>query len=245
MNSRGWDEVDFVLVTGDAYVDHHSFGTAIIARVLENHGYKVAILPRPDYKSAEDFRRFGRPRLAFLINSGVVDSMVNNFSVFKHRRKKDEYAPGGEAGGRPDRALIVYANRAKEAYKGVPVIVGGIEASLRRLGHYDYWSDNVRRSILLDSKADLLLYGMGERSIVEVADALDSGLEVKDITWIKGTCCKAKEMPEGDDWIKLPSFEQIKEDKKKYAESFAIQYKNNGAVSAKGLAEQYADTLIM
>jgi len=243
MNSRGWDEVDFVLVTGDAYVDHHSFGTAIIARVLENHGYKVAILPRPDYKSAEDFRRFGRPRLAFLINSGVVDSMVNNFSVFKHRRKKDEYAPGGEAGGRPDRALIVYANRAKEAYKGVPVIVGGIEASLRRLGHYDYWSDNVRRSILLDSKADLLLYGMGERSIVEVADALDSGLEVKDITWIKGTCCKAKEMPEGDDWIKLPSFEQIKEDKKKYAESFAIQYKNNGAVSAKGLAEQYADTL--
>lgn len=243
MNSRGWDEVDFVLVTGDAYVDHHSFGTAIIARVLENHGYKVAILPRPDYKSAEDFRRFGRPRLAFLINSGVVDSMVNNFSVFKHRRKKDEYAPGGEAGGRPDRALIVYANRAKEAYKGVPVIVGGIEASLRRLGHYDYWSDNVRRSVLLDSKADLLLYGMGERSIVELADALDSGLEVKDITWIKGTCCKAKEMPEGDDWIKLPSFEQIKEDKKKYAESFAIQYKNNDAVSAKGLAEQYADTL--
>ncbi|MBQ1228349.1 MAG: YgiQ family radical SAM protein, partial [Firmicutes bacterium] len=160
IKERGWDQVDFVLVTGDAYVDHHSFGTAIIGRLLEKHGYKVAIIPQPDYKSAEDFRRFGRPRLGFLINSGVVDSMVNNYSVFKHRRKVDEYAPGGKAGNRPDRAVVVYANRAREAYKDVPVIIGGIEASLRRLGHYDYWSDKVRRSILLDSKADLLIYGM-------------------------------------------------------------------------------------
>ncbi|MBR5129046.1 MAG: YgiQ family radical SAM protein, partial [Firmicutes bacterium] len=166
MQKRGWDEVDFVLVTGDSYVDHHSFGTAIIGRVLESHGYKVAILARPDYKSVDDFRRFGKPRLGFLVNSGVVDSMVNNYSVFKHKRKKDEYAPGGEGGNRPDRAVIVYANRAKEAYKGIPVIIGGLEASLRRLGHYDYWSDNVRRSVLLDSKADLLIYGMGERAIV-------------------------------------------------------------------------------
>lgn len=242
MNERGWDEVDFVLVTGDAYVDHHSFGTAIIGRVLESKGYKVAVLPRPDYKSADDFKRFGKPRLGFLINSGVVDSMVNNYSVFKHKRKKDEYAPAGKAGGRPDRALIVYANRAREAYKGVPIIIGGIEASLRRLGHYDYWSDTVRRSILLDSKADLLIYGMGEKAVVEIADALDSGIEIKDITWIKGTCYKSINKPE-DDWIILPQFEQIKSDKKSYAGSFAIQYKNNDAISAKGLAEKYTDTV--
>lgn len=243
MNNRGWQQPDFVLVTGDAYVDHHSFGTAIIARVLESHGYKVAILPRPDYKSVHDFRRFGKPRLGFLINSGVVDSMVNNYSVFKNKRKRDEYAPGGIAGGRPDRAVIVYANRAREAYKGVPVIIGGIEASLRRLGHYDYWSDGVRRSILLDSKADLLIYGMGERAIVEVADALDSGIEIGDITWIRGTCCKAKEKPQGEEWIELPAFEEIKERKEAYARSFALQYKNNDSLSAKGLVEQYADTL--
>ena len=242
MNERGWDEVDFVLVTGDAYVDHHSFGTAIIGRVLESRGYKVAVLPRPDYKSADDFKRFGKPRLGFLINSGVVDSMVNNYSVFKHKRKKDEYAPAGKAGGRPDRALIVYANRAREAYKGVPIIIGGIEASLRRLGHYDYWSDTVRRSILLDSKADLLIYGMGEKAVVEIADALDSGIEIKDITWIKGTCYKGINKPE-EDWIILPQFEQIKSDKKSYAGSFAVQYKNNDAISAKGLAEKYTDTV--
>ena len=242
MNERGWDEVDFVLVTGDAYVDHHSFGTAIIGRVLESRGYKVAVLPRPDYKSADDFKRFGKPRLGFLINSGVVDSMVNNYSVFKHKRKKDEYAPAGKAGGRPDRALIVYANRAREAYKGVPIIIGGIEASLRRLGHYDYWSDTVRRSILLDSKADLLIYGMGEKAVVEIADALDSGIEIKDITWIRGICYKGINKPE-DDWIILPQFEQIKSDKKSYAGSFAIQYKNNDAISAKGLAEKYTDTV--
>lgn len=243
INERGWTEVDFVLVTGDAYVDHHSFGTAIIGRVLESRGYKVAVLPRPSYKTAEDFKRFGRPRLGFLINSGVVDSMVNNYSVFKNRRKKDEYAPGGKAGARPDRALIVYANRAREAYKDVPIIIGGIEASLRRLGHYDYWSDSVRRSVLLDSKADLLIYGMGEKAVVEIAEALDSGIDVKDITWIKGTCFKGKERPESEDWIILPDFEQIKSDKKEYARSFALQYKNNDCISAKGLAEKYTDTV--
>ena len=181
MVQRGWDEVDFVLVTGDAYVDHHSFGTAIISRLLERYGYKVAILAQPDYHSAEDFRMFGKPRLGFLINSGVVDSMVNNYSVFKRKRKIDEYAPGGRAGRRPDRAVVVYANRAREAYKDVPVIIGGLEASLRRLGHYDYWSNKVRRSILLDSKADLLIYGMGERAIVEIAEALEAGLDIRDI----------------------------------------------------------------
>ena len=187
VEDRGWSQVDFVLVTGDAYVDHHSFGTAIIGRLLESRGYKVAILAQPDYKSAEDFKRFGRPRLGFLINGGVVDSMVNNYSVFKRKRRIDEYAPGGVSGRRPDRAVIVYSNRAREAYKDVPVIIGGIEASLRRLGHYDYWSDKVRRSILLDAKADLLIYGMGERAMVEIAEALDAGIDVKDITCIAGT----------------------------------------------------------
>ncbi|MBR1990204.1 MAG: YgiQ family radical SAM protein, partial [Firmicutes bacterium] len=246
VKERGWNEVDFVLVTGDAYVDHHSFGTAIIGRLLEKHGYKVAILPQPDYKSAEDFRRFGRPRLGFLINSGVVDSMVNNYSVFKHRRKVDEYAPGGKAGNRPDRAVVVYSNRAREAYKNVPVIIGGLEASLRRLGHYDYWSDKVRRSILLDAKADLLIYGMGERAIVEIADALDSGLDIKDITWIRGTCHKAKDVSsfEGDkEAVFLPSFDAVSSDKKEYARSFALQYANNDSISAKTLIEKYTDTV--
>ena len=248
MRERGWQQADFVLVTGDAYVDHHSFGTAIIGRLLERYGYKVAVLPQPNYKSAEDFQRFGKPRLGFLINSGVVDSMVNNYSVFKHRRKTDEYAPGGKAGNRPDRALIVYANRAREAYKDVPVIIGGIEASLRRLGHYDYWSDKVRRSILLDSKADLLIYGMGERAIVEIAEALDSGIAARDITWVRGTCYRAKDLSiaesTGKESLKvLPSFDEISTDKKAYARSFATQFKNNDSISAVTLAEKYTDTV--
>ena len=248
MRERGWQQADFVLVTGDAYVDHHSFGTAIIGRLLERYGYKVAVLPQPDYKSAEDFQRFGKPRLGFLINSGVVDSMVNNYSVFKHRRKTDEYAPGGKAGSRPDRALIVYANRAREAYKDVPVIIGGIEASLRRLGHYDYWSDKVRRSILLDSKADLLIYGMGERAIVEIAEALDSGIAARDITWVRGTCYRAKDLSIAESTGKgslkvLPSFDEISSDKKAYARSFAVQFKNNDSISAVTLAEKYTDTV--
>ena len=243
VNSRGWDGVDFVIVTGDAYVDHHSFGTAIIGRLLERYGYRVAVLPQPDYKSADDFRRFGRPRLGFLINSGVVDSMVNNYSVFKHRRRVDEYSPGGKAGLRPDRALTVYANRAREAYKGVPVIIGGLEASLRRMGHYDYWSDKVRRSVLLDSKADLLIYGMGEKTVVEIAEALDSGLDVSQITWIRGTCYRTN--GEGlenlimEDCIRLPSFEEINESKKAYAHSFRLQHDNMDAVTAKTLIEEY------
>ena len=248
MRERGWQQADFVLVTGDAYVDHHSFGTAIIGRLLERYGYKVAVLPQPDYKSAEDFQRFGKPRLGFLINSGVVDSMVNNYSVYKHRRKTDEYAPGGKAGSRPDRALIVYANRAREAYKDVPVIIGGIEASLRRLGHYDYWSDKVRRSILLDSKADLLIYGMGERAIVEIAEALDSGIAARDITWVRGTCYRAKDLSIAESTGKgslkvLPSFDEISSDKKAYARSFAVQFKNNDSISAVTLAEKYTDTV--
>ena len=248
MKERGWQQADFVLVTADAYVDHHSFGTAIIGRLLERYGYKVAVLPQPDYKSAEDFQRFGKPRLGFLINGGVVDSMVNNYSVFKHKRKTDEYSPAGKAGKRPDRAVIVYANRAREAYKDVPIIIGGIEASLRRLGHYDYWSDKVRRSVLLDSKADLLIYGMGERAILEIAEALDSGIDARDITWVRGTCYRAKDLSIAEtagesNFILLPSFEEISRDKTAYAKSFAIQFKNNDSLSAVTLAEKYTDTV--
>lgn len=239
MKERGWEQADFVLVTGDAYVDHPSFGTAIISRVLERFGYKVAILAQPGWTSAKDFTRFGKPRLGFLINSGNVDSMVNHFSVFKHRRRTDHYSPGGRAGLRPDRAVIVYSNRAREAYKDVPVIIGGLEASLRRLGHYDYWDDKVRRSILLDAKADILIYGMGERAIVEIAEALDSGIAAKDIGWIRGTCVKGRLAEADGETIVLPSFEKIKESKRQYGDSFALQYRNNDAISGKRLMEPY------
>ena len=243
MNERGWDQVDFVLVTGDAYVDHPSFGTAIISRQLERFGYKVAILSQPDWKSAEDFKRFGRPRLGFLVNSGNVDSMVAHFSVFKHRRKTDFYSPGGQAGKRPDRAVIVYSNRIREAYKDVPIIIGGLEASLRRLGHYDYWSDKVKRSILLDSQADLISYGMGEKSIVEIADALNSGIAVKDITFIAGTVYKTKDIDGIYDSIELPSYDSMKANSKEYANSFAIQYQNTDFCNGKRLIEPYPNNI--
>jgi uncharacterized radical SAM protein YgiQ len=239
MRKLGWEQPDFVLVTGDAYVDHPSFGAAIIGRLLERYGYKVAILAQPDWKSADDFRRFGRPRLGFLITSGNVDSMVNHFSVTRHRRKTDKYAPGGEAGKRPDRAVIVYSNRAREAFKDVPIILGGLEASLRRLAHYDYWEDGLRRSILLDSKADLLVYGMAERAILEIAEAMAAGISVKDITWIRGTCHVSKSIPEGVEYVKLPDFDALQESKDDYCKSFAIQYKNNDSITAVALAEGY------
>ncbi len=235
MRERGWDQADFVLVTGDAYVDHHSFGTAIIGRLLERYGYRVGILAQPDYRSPEAFRTFGKPRLGFLINGGVCDSMVSNYSVFRNRRKKDVYSPGGKPGNRPDRAVIVYANRAREAYGDVPIIIGGIEASLRRFSHYDYWDDAIRRSVLMDSRADLLIYGMGERAVLNIAEALDSGINVKDITWIRGTCYRTGECPE--DAVILPPYEQVREDPRVYAESFATQYRENDHVRGRKLAE--------
>ncbi|MDD4583921.1 MAG: YgiQ family radical SAM protein [Eubacteriales bacterium] len=240
IEAQGWEQPDFVLITGDAYVDHPSFGHAIISRVLESRGYRVAILAQPDWQSAKDFRRFGKPRLAYLITSGNVDSMVNHYSVFKRRRKKDSYSPGGKTGYRPDRAVIVYSNRAREAYKGVPVIIGGLEASLRRLTHYDYWEDKLRRSILLDSKADLLLYGMGERGIVAVAEALDSGIKMEHITWIKGTAFSTNIRPEPSDYVEiLPSYEEILRSKRQYGESFRIQYQNQDWINGKTLVESY------
>ncbi len=249
MKDRRWEQPDFVLVTGDAYVDHPSFGHAIISRVLESHGYKVAILAQPDYKSADDFRKFGKPRLGFLINSGNVDSMVSHYSVFKRRRREDRYSPGGTTGRRPDRAVIVYSSRAREAYKDVPVIIGGLEASLRRFGHYDYWDDKVRRSILLDSKADLLIYGMGEKPVVELAEALEAGIDIHDIHWIRGTVYKSigkasQELTEqSPGMIFLPPFAEITSSLNTYADSFRIQYQNNDAISGLPLAEEYGDNI--
>ncbi|MGN0152988.1 MAG: YgiQ family radical SAM protein [Lachnospiraceae bacterium] len=241
MEKLGWDRPDFVCVTGDAYVDHPSFGTAIICRVLEANGYKVAIIPQPDWKNDLSITEFGKPRLGFLVNAGNMDSMVNHYTVSKKRRKTDAYTPGGVAGKRPDYATVVYSNLIKRSYKDVPLIIGGIEASLRRLAHYDYWSDKLKRSILMDSGADLLIYGMGEHAVVEVADALNSGLAVKDITFVNGTVYKAREIDGVYDGIILPDFDTLQKDKLSYAKSFDIQYKNTDPFSAKPLIEQYGE----
>ena len=236
MEALGWDRPDFCLVTGDAYIDHHSFGTAIIGRVLESKGYKVAIIAQPDWHTTEDFKRFGRPRLGFLVNSGNMDSMVNHYTAGKKPRSTDAYTPGGKAGKRPDRAVIVYANRIREAYSRMPVIIGGIEASLRRFAHYDYWDDRVRRSVLVDSGADLLLYGMGERSIVEVADALDAGIPVREITYVAGSVCLMSEPPE--DAQVLPSFDEVKSDPEAYCRAFMAQHTEADPIRGKRLAQQ-------
>ena len=211
MEKRGWECCDFVYVIGDAYVDHPSFGHAIISRVLENAGYTVGIISQPDWKNKNSIDVFGRPRLGFLVSGGNMDSMVNHYSVTKHRRKTDAFTPGGVMGKRPDYATIVYCNLIRQTYKDVPILIGGIEASLRRLAHYDYWSESIKRSILLDSQADLLMYGMGEKSIVEIADALNSGLDVKDITYIDGTVYKTTGPDDSLPSITLPAYEKLKE----------------------------------
>lgn len=241
MLERGWNEVDFVYVTGDAYVDHPSFGHAIISRVLEAHGYRVAILPQPDWKNDKVIQEFGRPRLGFLVSGGNMDSMVNHYSVSKKRRQTDAYTPGGVIGKRPDYATIVYCNYIRRVYKDCPIIIGGIEASLRRMAHYDYWSNKLKRSILLDSQADLISYGMGERSIVEIADALQAGIDIKDITFIDGTVFKTKSMDRVYDAVMLPSYEQLLTDKMNYAKSFYTQYCNTDAFSGKRLVEPYGE----
>lgn len=245
MLDRGWDACDFVYIIGDAYVDHPSFGHAIISRVLESHGYNVGIISQPDWKNPKSIDVFGRPRLGFLVSGGNMDSMVNHYSVTKHHRKTDAFTPGGVMGKRPDYATTVYCNLIRQTYKDVPILIGGIEASLRRLGHYDYWSDTMKRSILLDSQADLLMYGMGEKAIVEVADALNSGLDVKDITYIDGTVFKTKEPDDSLPTITLPSFAEIKTDRRRYAESFKIQYANCDPFTAKRLAEPYDNFFVV
>ena len=245
MLKRGWERPDFVYVCGDAYVDHSSFGAAIICRVLESHGYKVCMIAQPDWHSTDDFKRFGEPRLAFLVSAGNIDSMVNHYTVAKKRRSKDAYSPGGKAGLRPDRATIVYCNKIREAYKNAAIIIGGIEASLRRLSHYDYWDNKVGRSILLDSGADLLLYGMGEHQIIEMADALDSGLPVSELTFLRGTVYKTRDRERIGDCIWLPNYTETASDKNKYAESYMIQYGNTDFVTAKTLAEEYREGIVV
>ncbi len=239
LTERGIHQLDFVYVTGDAYVDHPSFGTAIISRVLEANGYTVGIIPQPDWKDERSVTVLGRPRLAFLVSAGNMDSMVNHYFVSKKRRPGDAYTPGGEAGKRPDHAVAVYGNLIRRSYKDVPVIIGGVEASLRRLAHYDYWSDSFKRSVLLDSQADLISYGMGERSIVEIADALNSGIAVKDITFIAGTVYKTKDISGVYESILLPSYEEMREKPEAYADSFRQQYQNTDPVNGKYLIEPY------
>jgi uncharacterized radical SAM protein YgiQ len=239
MEEAGLTQVDFVYVCGDAYVDHPSFGSAIISRVLWAHGYSVGMICQPDWKDDRSIDVFGQPRLGFLVSSGNMDSMVNHYTVNKKRRHQDAYTPGGEAGKRPDRAVTVYCNLIRHLYKKTPIIIGGIEASLRRMGHYDYWSNSVRRSVLLESGADIISYGMGEKSIVEIADALAAGIDVADITYIEGTVYKTKEEESIYDAIRLPDFEEIVADKKAYAKSFSIQYKNTDPFAAKRIYECY------
>jgi uncharacterized radical SAM protein YgiQ len=239
LSRLGWDRCDFVLVTGDAYVDHPSFGAAIIGRVLEDAGFRVGIIPQPDWKSPESLKIFGRPRLGFLVTAGNLDSMVANYTAAKKPRRDDAYSPGGEGGRRPDRASIVYANLVRRAYKKMPLIVGGVEASLRRLAHYDYWSDSLRRSLLLDAKADILVYGMAELTITEIARRMDAGTDIKEIRDLPGTVVRASPeiLPEGT--LRLPDHETLKRDRPAFARSFQMQLQNADPFSGRPLYEAY------
>ena len=239
MIERGWDEVDFVYLTGDAYVDHPSFGAAIISRLLESRGYRVGIIPQPDWRKKESIQIFGEPRLGFLVTAGNMDSMVNHYTVSKKHRQKDAYSPGGQMDLRPDMPTVVYSNLIRQTYKKTPIILGGIEASLRRLSHYDYWENRIRHSVLLDSGADLISYGMGEHSIIQIAEALQSGIPVNEITYVPGTVYKAGDLSRAYDPIELPSYDEVSKSKTSYAASFAIQYRNTDPFTAKPLAENY------
>lgn len=246
MNNLGWDRPDFVYVCGDAYVDHPSFGAAIISRVLENAGFRIAILSQPDYTSSDAFKEFGRPRLGFLVSAGNIDSMVAHYTAAKKKRSSDYYSPGGKAGKRPDRATIVYCNRIREAYGDVPIIIGGLEASLRRFAHYDYWSNTVRRSILVDSRADILTYGMGENILLRIAALLDKGVPVKKIRDVRGTVFLSKP----DEKIHFPvaaefDYNELKENKRKYAEAFGVQYKNQDSINGKAIVEYYDGKMLV
>ena len=241
MDARGWTQCDFVYIIGDAYVDHPSFGHAIISRVLEDAGYKVGILSQPDWRDPASVTALGEPRLGFLVSGGNMDSMVNHYSVSKKRRQTDAFTPGGVMGKRPDYAVTVYCNLIRRTYKKTPIIIGGIEASLRRLAHYDYWSDKLKRSILLDAQADLLLYGMGERSIVEVADALNDGMDIHDVTYIDGTVFRVREPDPNLPCLRLPDYASLAADPRKYAESFYLQYCNTDPFSARRLLEPYGE----
>ncbi len=258
MNNRGWDQLDFLYISGDAYVDHPSFGHAVITRVLESEGYKVGIIAQPDWKTNDDFMTLGRPKYGVLISSGVIDSMVNHYTASKKPRSEDAYSPGGKAGCRPDRAVIVYANKAKEIFKDIPVIIGGLEASLRRFAHYDYWDNKVRRSILQDSKADLLIYGMGEKPILEIAKLLQEGKSVKEIRNIRGTAYMSRldDLSDGireciesssdsKDIALLNSFEEVSADKKLYAEAFKVQYDEQDSITGRTLVQKHSERYVV
>ena len=243
MKKRGWTQCDFIYICGDAYVDHPSFGHAIITRLLEAFGYKVGIIAQPDWKNKESITILGEPRLAFLVSAGNMDSMVNHYTVNKKRRHQDAFSPGGVMGKRPDYATIVYCNLIRQVYKKTPVIIGGIEASLRRMAHYDYWSDKVKRSILIDSGADIISYGRGEHSIIEIADALNAGIDIHDITFIKGTVYKTKTLDNLENYIELPSYDDIVNSKEMYAKSFYTQYKNTDPFTARILVEKVKEKM--
>lgn len=246
MEERGWEVCDFIIVTGDAYIDHHSFGTAVISRVLENAGYKVGIISQPNWNKIDDFKKLGRPRLAFLVNAGNVDSMVNHYTVSKRIREKDYYSPGGKMGLRPDRATIVYCNKVREAFKDVDILIGGVEASLRRFAHYDYWSDKVRQSILIDSGADLLVYGMSEKQIVEVANYLNDGFPAKYIRSVAGTCYTVDSLDElYEEYIEIPTFKEVASDIEKYCEAFRIQYEEQDPFRGHTLVQRNLDKYVV
>ena len=245
MENRGWDELDFIFVSGDAYVDHPSFGPAIICRLLEKHGYKVGIIAQPDWRGEEDFRCLGRPRLAFLVSSGNMDSLLNKFTAAKKTRHEDAYSPGGKSGCRPERAVIVYTNKLREIWPGVPVIIGGIEASLRRFAHYDYWTNRVRRSVLMDSQADLLVYGMGEKQILEIAADLHQGVAVENIQDVAGTCDRVPDFDYVYDYVKLPDFETVAVDKKAFADAFADIYLEQDAIRGKKLVQRNGEACVV
>ena len=244
MEARGWAELDFVLISGDAYVDHPSFAPAVIGRYLESKGYRVGIIAQPDWNDVNAFKKLGKPRLASLVTAGNLDSMLNKFTAAKKIRREDDYSPGGEAGHRPDRATLVYSNRMKEAFRDVPLIIGGIEASLRRFGHYDYWSDTVRRSILVDSKADILIYGMGELQILELAEALDQNRFEESLPNIRGICYMSKDIP-SIDCVECPSFEEIKVDKMAFADAFRIQYDEQDPFYGRPIVQKHGDRYVV
>lgn len=245
MAKRNIDQLDFIIVSGDAYVDHPSFGTAIIGRTLESQGFTVGVIAQPKWNNCEDFKRLGRPKYGFLVNSGNIDSMVNHYTAAKKTRREDLYSPGGEAGHRPDRAVIVYCNRIREAFKDIPIAIGGIEASLRRFAHYDYWDNKVRRSILLDSKADLLMYGMGEKTVIQIADLLRYGANIKNVTTVRGTCYVTKDISNIKNAVIVPSYEEVSTDKKAYAEAYKLEYYEQDSIIGRTIIQQYGDRYLV
>ncbi len=245
LKDRNISQLDFIIITGDAYIDHPSFGTAIIGRTLEHEGFTVGIIAQPNWDNVDDFRRLGKPKYGFLINSGNIDSMVNHYTTSKKKRRTDLYSPGGEIGHRPDRAVIVYCNRAREAFKNVPIIIGGIEASLRRFAHYDYWDNKVRRSLLIDAKADLLIYGMGEKTVVEIANLFKYGMTVDKMTSIRGTVYASKEINELKKFIEVPSFEAVSTDKNSYAESYKLQSMEQDDIRGNIVVQKHSDRYVV